>query len=73
MCPDGFEQPLVVEPVDVFEGGVLDVVEVVPWSSGSDQCSVLYRPMTDSAKALSYESPTDPTDGEMPASAKRVL
>ena len=25
--------------------------------------SVLYRPMTDSARALSYESPTEPTDG----------
>jgi hypothetical protein len=31
--------------------------------------SVLYRPMTDSASALSYESPTLPTDGAMPAAA----
>ena len=29
--------------------------------------SVLYRPMTDSASALSYESPTLPTDGAIPA------
>ena len=28
--PDGFEEPSVVEPVDVFEGGVLDLVEVTP-------------------------------------------
>ena len=35
--------------------------------------SVLYKPITDSARALSYESPTEPTDGEMPASARRLL
>ena len=27
---DGFEEAAVVEPVDVFEGGVLDLVEVLP-------------------------------------------
>ena len=26
-----------VEPIDVFEGGVLDLVEVAPWSLGSDE------------------------------------
>ena len=26
-----------VEPVDVFEGGVFDVVEVSPWSPVADQ------------------------------------
>ena len=31
--------------------------------------SVLYSPMTDSASALSQESPTDPTDGAIPAAA----
>ena len=30
-------QDSVVEPVDVFEGGVFDVVEVSPWSPVSDQ------------------------------------
>ena len=35
--------------------------------------SVLYRPMTDSARALSYESPTEPTDGSMPASVSRFV
>ena len=34
---DGFEQPAVVEPVHVFEGGVLDLVEVTPWSPIVDQ------------------------------------
>src|SRR5213594_3263858 len=33
--------------------------------------SVLYRPMIVSANALSYESPTLPTDGSAPASASR--
>ena len=35
--------------------------------------SVLYSPMIDSAKALSYESPTLPTDCLMPASARRSV
>ncbi len=34
---DGFEELAVVEPVHVFEGGVLDLVEVAPWSTVSDQ------------------------------------
>lgn len=34
--PDWFEEPPVVEPVDILEGGVLDLVEVAPWSSGPD-------------------------------------
>src|SRR4249920_2416464 len=35
--------------------------------------SVLNRPITVSASALSYESPTLPTEGSMPASASRSL
>ena len=34
---DGFEKPSVVEPVDVFEGGVLDLVEVLPGSAFVDE------------------------------------
>jgi hypothetical protein len=33
----GFEEALVVEPVDPFEGGVLDVLEAAPRSSVADQ------------------------------------
>ena len=33
--------------------------------------SVLKSPITDSARALSYESPRLPTDGAIPASASR--
>ena len=32
-----FEESAVVEPVDVFEGGVLDLVPVAPWSPLSDE------------------------------------
>jgi hypothetical protein len=35
--------------------------------------SVLNRPMIDSARALSYESPRLPTDGAMPESASRSV
>lgn len=35
--------------------------------------SVLYRPITDSARALSYESPRLPTEGSIPASARRSV
>ena len=35
--------------------------------------SVLNNPITVSASALSYESPTLPTDGAMPASSKRSV
>lgn len=35
--------------------------------------SVLYRPLMLSASALSYDDPTAPTDGVMPASASRSL
>ena len=34
---DGFEKPSVVEPVHVFEGGVLDLVEVLPRSAFVDE------------------------------------
>src|SRR5262245_21387134 len=35
--------------------------------------SVLYRPIVDSAKALSYASPTDPTDASTPAAMSRSV
>jgi hypothetical protein len=35
--------------------------------------SVLYRPLIVSARALSYELPTAPTEGWMPASARRSV
>jgi len=35
--------------------------------------SVLNSPITDSARALSNASPTEPTDGSIPASARRSV
>ena len=39
------------------------------WWISSD----LYRPICDSARELSYASPTDPTDGSMPSSMSRSV
>ncbi len=54
------------EPGDPFEGCVLDIFEAAPWPRRRIT-SVLNRPTTDSASALSYESPTLPTEGSMPS------
>ena len=35
--PYWFEKPAVVEPVDVLEGGALDLIPVPPWSPLSDE------------------------------------
>ena len=55
-------ESLVVEPVDVFEGGELDVVEAAPGAL-----------MADSAMALSNESPLEPTEATAPAWARRSV
>jgi hypothetical protein len=36
----GFEQPAVVEPVDVLEGGDLDLVDGAPRPAGLDQFGI---------------------------------
>ena len=46
------QEPLLVEPGHPVESGELDLVEAFPWSS-CRMTSVLYRPITDSANALS--------------------
>jgi hypothetical protein len=48
----GLEQAAVVEPVDVLEGGDLDLLDAPPGSRGLIS-SVLNSPITDSARALS--------------------
>lgn len=68
----GFEQSPVVEPVDVFQGGDLDVLRGPSGPAGLDQLG-LNRPITDSASALSYASPTVPTEGWTPAAASRSV
>jgi hypothetical protein len=61
-----------------FRRKVLDLV-ATPTSSmlrqglGGLISSVLYRPLIVSANALSYELPTAPTEGWIPACARRSL
>ena len=38
---DGLQEPSVVEPVDPFEGGELDGLEVPPWSAPVDQLGLV--------------------------------
>ena len=57
---------MVVEQVDVFQGGDLDLFDGAPRSSGLDGFG-LDSPITDSAKALSNASPIESTDGSIQA------
>lgn len=61
-----------VEPLDPLGGGELDLVDVAPgrcrWIS-----SVLNDPTVVSAIALSNASPTEPTEGSMPSSIRRLV
>jgi hypothetical protein len=66
------EQAAIVVPRDPLEGRELDVLEPLPGPPPID-LSVLNNPITVSASALSYESPALPTEGSMPASAKRSV
>jgi len=52
-------------PVHPLEGRDLDVVEVAPWSLPADQFG-LVQPDLGCGEALSYASPTLPTDGAAP-------
>ena len=62
-----------VEPVDVLEGGVLDLVPVLPWSPLSDEFGLVEADDGLGEGRCRRESPTEPTDGEMPASASRLV
>ena len=59
-----------VEPVDVGEGGELDVLEPRPSALRVDQLP-LVEPLKLSTRALSYESPFEPTEATMSFSARR--
>jgi hypothetical protein len=65
--PDRLQQPVVVEPVDPLQGGILDLVQALQ-GPRRPISSVLYRPMIVSASALSYESPREPTNLTTPHS-----
>ena len=40
-APELAVKSTVVEPVDVFEGGELDVIEAVPWTSATDELGLV--------------------------------
>src|SRR5438270_13337080 len=69
---DRLQQPTIVEPVDPFEHRILDRLEVAPGPPQSDDLG-LEEADTVSASALSYESPTLPTERSMPAWASRSV
>ena len=69
---DRFEEEAIVEPVHPIEGGELDGFQRAPWSEppdrlGLEQAELVY------ASALSQLSQTLPTDGSMPAKARRSV
>jgi hypothetical protein len=69
---DRLEQPAMIEPVDPFERRVFDRIEVPPGAAVTDDLGL---EQTDDrlGQALSYESPTLPTEGSTPASASRSV
>jgi hypothetical protein len=38
---DGLQEPAVVEPVDPFQGGVLDLVDALPGAAPADQLGLV--------------------------------
>jgi len=69
---DRLQQPAVVKPVDPFQRRILHIINVTPGTAATnDFC--LVEAFIVSARALSYESPTLPTEDSMPASASRSV
>ena len=67
------EQATVVEPVDPFEGGEFEVVEAPPGPLVANQFGLVETANIVSARALSQESPRDPTELTTPNSASRSV
>src|SRR5829696_1487771 len=70
--PDWAEQPPHVEPVHPLQRRKLHGLETAPGPLSSDHLRLVERD-TDSASALSNASPWLPTDGAMPALARRSV
>ena len=68
----GRMQPPGVPEGDPLGGGELDLLDRSPGALRLIS-SALYRPLTVSAKALSYESPREPTEPTASASARRSV
>jgi hypothetical protein len=67
----GAVEPAVVVPVGPLPGGQFDAVEPFPGAAVVDEFRFLNRPISLSASALSNASPTEPTLGATPTSARR--
>jgi hypothetical protein len=68
----GLEETPVVEPVDVLEGGNLDLLDGVPRPTRLDQLR-LEQSDDRLGQRVVDASPIDPTDGSIPASASRSV
>ena len=55
-----------------FEGCVFDGFEAAPWSVAMDHLGFV-KAVDRLGESMSYESPTLPTEGSMPASARRSV
>jgi len=62
----------VVEPVDTFGAGQFNLLDGAPGVARFDQLS-LVQPLIVSTNVLSYDDPTVPTEGWIPASASRSV
>ena len=76
----GSQQPAMVEPVDPFERGVFDGFKAAPRSTPVDHLGLVeavdrlgQSPFDKLRTGLSQLSPALPTDGSIPASARRSV
>ena len=63
-------EPSVIEPIDPFGGDILDLLDGPPRAPVFDQLGLVQTVDRLGERALSNESPTLPTEAEMPASAR---
>ena len=69
---DGLQKPALVEPVDPGQRGELDGLEAPPWSSPVNDLS-LVKAIDRLGESVVIGSPTLPTEGSIPASARRSV
>ena len=69
---DGLQKPAIVEPVHPLEGCELDGLEVAPRSASMDDFG-LVEAIDRFGEGVVVELPTLPTEGSIPASARRSV
>ena len=69
---EALQQSVMIEPVHSGHRGVLNFIQVTPRVKLTDEFC-FDNPMIVSANAMSYESPTLPTEAVMPTSDRRSL